>query len=92
MLLFRLLLLHALFNIFPTDYKLNAIFERIDAELRHYFLQLLLLFLDAVAEFSCKGVSLLSRLAELRDDFICLLGLRSEILYVEDEANGGSLL
>ena len=75
-----LLLLHTFLTIFPTDYKLDAIFEWIDTELRHYFLKLLSLLLDAVTEFPREGVSLLRGLAKLRDNLIGLLGLRSEIL------------
>ena len=74
------LLLYTLLTIFPTDNKLDAIFERIDAELRHYFLELFPLLLNAVTEFSREGVGLLRGLAELRDYLISLLGLRSEIL------------
>ena len=75
-----LLLLHTFLIIFPTNYKLDAIFEWIDTELRHYFLKLLPLLLDAVTEFSRECVSLLRGLAELRDNLIGLLGLRCEIL------------
>ena len=75
-----LLLLHIFLTIFPTNYKLDAIFEWINTKLRHYFLELLPLLLDAVTEFSREGVSLLRGLAELRDNLIGLLGLRSEIL------------
>ena len=75
-----LLLLHTFLIIFPTNYKLDAIFEWIDTELRHYFLELFPLLLNAVTEFSREGVGLLSGLAELRDYLISLLRLRSEIL------------
>jgi hypothetical protein len=80
LLLLCLLLLHTFLIIFPTNYKLNAIFEWIDTKLRHYFLKLLPLLLDAVTEFSRESVGLLRGLAELRDNLIGLLGLRSEIL------------
>ena len=80
LLLCLLLLLYTLLTIFPADYKLDAIFEWIDTELRHYFLELFPLLLEAMTEFSREGMSLLRGLAELRDYLICLLGLRSEIL------------
>ena len=73
-------MLHILLGIFPTDYKFDAIFKRIYAELRHYFLELFALFLETMAEFPRESVSLLRALAELRDDLIGLLWLRSEIL------------
>lgn len=82
MLLLCLLLLnlYILLTIFPADNKLDAIFEWIDAELRHYFLKLFPLLLDAVTELPRESVGLLRGLAELRDYLISLLGLRSEIL------------
>ena len=67
------LLLQTLFTIFPTDNKLDAIFERVNAELRNYFLELFLLLLNAVTEFPSEGVSLLRGLAELGDYLIGLL-------------------
>jgi len=80
LLLCLLLLLYTFLTIFPADNKLDAIFEWIDTELRHYFLKLFPLLLDAVTEFPREGVGLLRGLAELRDYFVSLLGLRSEIL------------
>lgn len=72
---------------FTTDYKLDVIFEWVDSELRHYFLELFLLFLDAVAEFPRESVCLLRGLAELRDYLVGLLRLRSEKLYREGVKN-----
>ena len=80
LLLSLLLLLYTFLTIFPADYKLDAIFEWIDTELRHYFLELFPFLLNAVTEFSRESVGLLRGLAELRDYFVSLLGLRSEIL------------
>jgi predicted nuclease with RNAse H fold len=73
LLLLCLLLLHILLGIFPTDYKFDAIFKGINAELRDYFLELFPLFLETVAEFPREGVSLLRALAELGDNLIGLL-------------------
>jgi len=63
-----------------TNYELDIIFERVDAKLWHYFLQLFLFFLDAMAELTRESMGLLGRLAELRDYLIRLLRLRREKL------------
>jgi hypothetical protein len=73
LLLLCLLLLHILLLVFPTDYKFDAIFKRIYAKLRHYFLELFPLFLETVTKFPRERVGLLRTLAELGDDLIGLL-------------------
>lgn len=77
-----LVLLVALLLLVPKRVLPNIVqlLERVFAELRHYFLQLLFLAADACLELTSEGVRLLAAFAELAHYLIGVFALRREEL------------